>query len=159
MTFDRGLSIGLFFFSIWALYLSITIEKTAIHQTIGPEVFPIGISILFMFASVSLFVRSLRVKGERAGASELPEGVDKEDRKTQLLVLLGITVYVFALEPLGYVIATFLLCFYETAVFEARHWMRNVLSSAAFSIGVYVAFVYLLDVLLPKGPIERLLGL
>lgn len=159
MSFDRGLSIGLLFFSLWALYLSITIEKTAIRQTIGPEVFPIGISVLLMLASVVLFVRSLRVKEERAGASELPEGVEKEDRKTQLLVLLGVAVYVFTLEPLGYVMATFLLCFYETAVFEARHWMRNVLSGAAFSIGVYYVFVYLLNVLLPKGPIERLLGL
>lgn len=159
MTFDRGLSIGLFFFSLWALYLSITIEKTAIRQTIGPEVFPIGISIILMLASVGLFVRSFRVGEGRAGSPELPEGVEKEDRKTQLLVLLGIVVYIFALEPLGYVISTFLLCFYETAVFEARHWVRNILSSAGFSIGVYYVFVYILDVLLPTGPIERLLGL
>lgn len=159
MTFDRGLSIGLFFFSLWALYLSITIEKTAIRQTIGPEVFPIGISLLLTLAAVGLFVRSLRVKETRAGTSELPEGVEKEDRKTQLLVLLGVVLYVFALEPLGYVLATFLLCFYETAVFEARHWVRNLVSAGIFSVGVYYTFVYLLDVLLPQGPVERLLGL
>lgn len=151
MSFDRGLSIGLFFFSSWALYLSITMPKTAIRQTIGPEVFPIGLSLCLMLASVALFYRTLRVRAEKAGVGELPEGVDREDRKTQLLVVLGILVYIFALEPLGYILSTSILCIYEASVFEARYWLRNAVAGLAFTVGVYAVFVNLLDVMLPKG--------
>lgn len=150
MSFDRGLSIGLFLFSSWALYLSITMPKTAIRQTVGPEVFPIVISLCLMLVSVALFVKTTREKAASARRSELPEG-EREDRRTQALALLGIGVYVFAMEPLGYILATSLLCIYEAAVFETGHWVRNVLSGIGFGVVVYAIFVTFLDVLLPKG--------
>jgi len=150
MSFDRGLSIGLFLFSSWALYLSITMPKTAIRQTVGPEVFPIVISLCLMLVSVALFVKTTREKAASARRSELPEG-EREDRRTQALALIGIGVYVFAMEPLGYILATSLLCIYEAAVFETGHWVRNVLSGIGFGVVVYAIFVTFLDVLLPKG--------
>ncbi len=150
MSFDRGLSIGLFLFGSWALYLSITMPKTAIRQTVGPEVFPMVISVCIMLTAISLFVKTTREKSASARRSELPEGV-REDRRTQMLALLGIAVYVFAMEPLGYIVSTSLLCIYEAAVFETGHWVRNVLSGVGFSVFVYATFVNFLDVLLPKG--------
>ncbi len=150
MSFDRGLSIGLFLFGSWALYLSITMPKTAIRQTVGPEVFPIVLSVCIMLTAVALFLKTVREKAAGAPRSELPEGVG-EDRRTQLLALLGIGVYVFAMEPLGYIVSTSLLCIYEAAVFETGHWVRNVVSGVGFSVLVYVAFVNFLSVLLPKG--------
>ncbi len=150
MSFDRGLSIGLFVFASWALYLSITMPKTAIRQTVGPEVFPIIISACLMLSAVALFAKTLREKATRVRHSELPEGVG-EDRLTQALALLGIGVYIFAMEPLGYIVSTALLCIYETAVFEAGHWVRNVLSGVGFSVAVYAIFVNFLNVMLPKG--------
>lgn len=152
MSFDRGLSIGLFLFSSWALYLSITIPKTAIRQTVGPEVFPIIISICLMLTAITLFVKTMKEEAVRAHRSELPHGVG-EDRRTQVLALLGIGVYVFAMEPLGYIVSTALLCIYEAAVFETGHWVRNVLSGVGFSVVVYALFVNVLGVLLPRGPI------
>ncbi len=150
MSFDRGLSIGLFLFSSWALYLSITMPKTAIRQTVGPEVFPIVIAVCLMLTAVALFVKTTREQALRAHRSELAEG-EKEDRLTQGLALLGIGVYIFAMEPLGYVVSTSLLCIYEAAVFETGHWVRNVLSGIGFSVAVYAIFVNFLDVMLPKG--------
>ncbi|HEX2986951.1 MAG TPA: tripartite tricarboxylate transporter TctB family protein [Chloroflexota bacterium] len=150
MSFDRGLSIGLFLFSSWALYLSITMPKTAIRQTVGPEVFPIVISFCMILAAVALFVKTVREKATKVRHSELPEGVG-EDRLTQGLALLGIGVYIFAMEPLGYIVSTALLCIYETAVFETGHWVRNVASGVGFSVVVYATFVSFLDVMLPKG--------
>lgn len=150
MSFDRGLSIGLFFFGSWALYMSITMPKTAIRQTVGPEVFPIILSVCVMATAVALFVKTTREAPLHAHRSELPEGV-KEDRRTQVLALVGIGVYVFAMEPLGYIVSTALLCLYEAAVFESGHWVRNVLSSVGFSLAVYGIFVNFLNIVLPKG--------
>lgn len=151
MTFDRGLSIGLFFFSTLALYFSITMPTTAIRQTVGPQLFPMGIALCLMAASVALFFRTMRVAEDRAGAGELPEGVEREDRATQAAMLAGVAVYIFLLEPLGYIVATGLLCIYEAFVFDPSHRLRNILSGAAFSVGVYAIFVNVLDILLPKG--------
>lgn len=150
MSFDRGLSIGLFLFGSWALYLAITMPKTAIRQTVGPEVFPIILSVCVMAAAIGLFIKTTKEKPLKARRSELPEGV-KEDRRTQYLALLGIGVYVIALEPLGYILATAILTIYEAAVFESGHWVRNVLSGVFFSLGVYAVFVNFLNIVLPKG--------
>lgn len=151
MTFDRGLSIGLFLFSTLALYFSVNMPTTAIRQTVGPQLFPMGIALCLMAASALLFLRTLTGAVERAGAGELPEGVEREDRTTQLAMLAGIAVYIVLLEPLGYIVATGLLCIYEAFVFDPAHRLRNIASGAAFSLGVYVIFVNLLDILLPKG--------
>lgn len=150
MSFDRGLSVGLFLFSSWALYMAITMPKTAIRQTVGPEVFPIIISLCLMAVSVALFAKTRKEAPVRAQRTELPEG-EGEDRRTQALALLGIGVYVFAMEPLGYIVSTALLCIYEAAVFETGHWVRNVLSGVGFSLFVYGVFVNVLGVLLPRG--------
>lgn len=150
MSFDRGLSIGLFLFGSWALYLAITMPKTAIRQTVGPEVFPIILAVCVMAAAVALFIKTLKEAPLLTRRSELPEG-EKEDRRTQFLALLGIGVYVIALEPLGYILATAILTIYEAAVFEAGHWVRNVLSGIGFSLGVYAIFVNFLNIVLPRG--------
>ena len=151
MTFDRGLSIGLFLFSSWVLYLSITIPKTAIRQTVGPEVMPIGVAIALMLSSVALYFRSLRVEVAKPASATLPEGVEQEDRMTQGLVLLGIVAYMFLLEPLGFIVATSLFCIYEASMFEPGRWIRNSLSGVGFSVAVYALFVNFLEVLLPTG--------
>ncbi len=151
MTFDRGLSIGLFLFSGWVLYLSTTIPRTAIRQTVGPEVMTVGIGLCLMLASVALFIRTLRVGAVKSGLGIFPEGVEREDRVTQALILLGIVAYMFLLEPLGFIVATSLLCIYVATLFEARKWIRNVLVGVGFSVAVYAMFVNLLEVLLPTG--------
>ncbi len=151
MRFDRGVSIGLFLFSLWVVYLSVTIHKVAFRQVVGPEVMPIGIALALMVASVLLFRQTLVAHGANVTSGELTGKELKEDRSTQGLVILGIVVYIFALEPLGYVISTALLCIYETAVFEPKHWVRNILVGIAFAVVVYTIFVKFLAVLLPVG--------
>jgi len=150
MSFDRGASLGLFLFGAGALYLSMNIPKTAIRQTVGPEVMPAGIALALMLASVVLFIQSFGAQRATAQGGELPEGI-REDRRTQGLVLLGMAIYLVVFEPLGYVVSTALLCIYETAVFQTGHWVRNVLSGVGFAVVVYTIFVKLLEVLLPVG--------
>jgi len=151
VSFDRGVSIGLFLFCSWVLYLALNFKATAVRQVVGPEVIPIGIVLCLMAASVALFVRTLRSASVEGGQVVLPEGVQREDRKTQLLVILGILVYIFALEPLGYIVATTALCIYETAVLEAGHWVRTILSGVAYSVAIYTLFVRFLEIMLPVG--------
>jgi len=150
MGFDRGMSIGLFLFSCWTLYLSATMKLSAVRQIVNADIFPIIISVAMMASAVALFFKSMKEKPVKPHRSELKEG-ESEDRKTQILSMLGIVGYVFAMEPLGYIVSTALLTIYETAVFEAKHWVRNLLTGVGFAVGVYVIFVQVLGVLLPKG--------
>ncbi len=151
MSFDRGVSLGVFLFGAWVIYGSFHIPKTGMLQFVGPEVMPIGVGAALMVTAVALFVRTWRLKDVQVTTIELPEGVEREDRRTQILVFLGLAVYPFLLRPLGFIVATSLFCLYESTVFEARHWLRNVLASMGFSVGVYYLFVSILEVLLPVG--------
>lgn len=150
MSFDRVFSVVLFLFSAWVFYLSRTMKLSAVRQIVNADVFPTIIAVAMMAAAVALFLKSMREKPFKAKREELSEG-EGEDRKTQILAMLGIAVYVFAMEPLGYIVATALLTVYETAVFESKHWVRNILSGVGFAVGVYYIFVQILGVLLPKG--------
>ncbi len=154
MKFDRGTAIALFLLACGTLYLSLTMSKSAIRQTVGPEVFPAILSLLIMAGAVALFVRTFRLREVAGKVPSALEGVKDVDLRTQVLVILGMAVYIVVLEPLGYIIATALLCTYEAFMFDAKHWLRNVLSGLAFAVVVYFSFVNVLNVLLPKGILD-----
>jgi putative tricarboxylic transport membrane protein len=156
VTFDRGVAVGLFFFASAMLYSAVSMPRPLVRQIVGPEVLPILLMGLLAVASVALFIRNGPIKvSNSAPKGELAKLLETEsikvDHKTQALVVLGIAVYIVLFESLGYVISTALLCIYETAVFEAKHWVRNVLVGAGFSVAVYLLFVHILNVGLPKG--------
>jgi putative tricarboxylic transport membrane protein len=74
-------------------------------------------------------------------------------------VLVPIVVYVIGISLLGIYVASLLLIGY----FMRRYGKYGWAATAAVSIGVPLAFFLVFErwflVLLPKGPIERLLGM
>jgi putative tricarboxylic transport membrane protein len=151
MSFDRGVSVGLFVMAGWMIYMAISMPKAAFRQSVGPEVVPIGIALGLMLASVLLFRATLKAGTTNVATVDVPHQSIGEDRVTQLLVILGLVAYVIALEPLGYLVSTALLCIYEAAVFEPKHWVRNILSGVLFATVVYTLFTNVLEVMLPVG--------
>lgn len=147
MSVDRKTAIGIFVLSLGVLYLSINIPKTAIRQTVGPEVVPIGLSLALMISAAILYARPARA----VAAGSEPAEFEHEDRLPQALVLLGVVGYMFLLEPLGFIVATAGFCIYESTVLDPRRWIRNVLASIGFSLAVYAMFVNLLEIMLPVG--------
>lgn len=91
----------------------------------------------------------------------LMEHVSEEHREihwvTLWLGVAGLVAYALLLDPLGYIIATFLFILALAWVTGSRHWIRDILVGILFPTAVYFGFTELLGVRLPAGLLEAVL--
>jgi len=153
--FDRLVAIITVPVALFLIYTAATAPKSNIPQTLGPQAMPIGVLILIMVCAVFIFINesprknTAEPEADDESAPKISAGFDKY--KTVVLVVAGLLVYGFMLEPVGFIISTTLLVLYSARLFEKGKWVRNILSSLLFSLAVYYTFVNLLDVMLPSG--------
>ncbi|MBL8303698.1 MAG: tripartite tricarboxylate transporter TctB family protein [Ideonella sp.] len=122
----------------------------------GPRAgyFPFYIGLLLMASSGWILLRQLvRWRTDTAAFAHRPQ------LALVISVLVPIVVYVIGISLLGIYLASALLIGY----FMRRYGKYGWAATAAVSIGVPLAFFLVFErwflVLLPKGPIERLLGM
>ena len=135
----------------------VVIPKSAIHQVVGPAVFPRAVGFLMLLISVIYLTQQMRGMAKEAdekraaiiGADEKVE--TKADIKT-MLIMIGIMIaYAFLFEPLGYAVATFLSFMAGLLVLNRKHLLRDTIVGLIASFGMYFAFTILLRVQLPAG--------
>lgn len=143
--FDRYA--GVIFLLIGAAFIfeSRKISSSSYGSNVGPDIFPIGLGILLILLSIRLLFETTKYVGESNNNS-------KPDYKRFLLILVAAILYVLLLNTLGYVITTFLFLLFAFRVMEKGSWIKMILISAAFSIGVYYVFVKVLQGSLPGFP-------
>lgn len=112
----------------------------------GAGIFPILVGGLMVFASLSTIWEGWRTgTGEQL---ELPSGQDR----SRLLVLVGaMSVYVVGLPWLGQIVASTLFLISLMRVMSDVSWLRVITYSLVISITIYVVFVRLLNVPMPRG--------
>ena len=71
-----------------------------------------------------------------------------------ILVFAANTIYIAALESMGYLLCTFLLLCFLFQVYEKRKWGSIMGGAATLSLLTYVVFSRLLQLNLPKGLIR-----
>jgi putative tricarboxylic transport membrane protein len=115
----------------------------------GAGIFPIVVGVLMAFASLSTVWESWRTEaGEQL---EFPLGEDR----SRLFVLVGaLLVYVVGLPWLGQIAASTLFLISLIRVMSDVSWLRVITYSLGISITIYVVFVRLLNVLMPRGIID-----
>ena len=148
LTFDRFGSI--LFALIGAVFIveSRSISTSAYGSDVGPNLFPLGLGVLLILLSLRLFWETLKQKNAHTGASSS----DSLNYKRFLLILVATFLYVFLLETLGYVIATFLFLTFAFRVMGSASILKAAILSLVFSAGVYFLYVYLLKGTLPEFP-------
>lgn len=127
-------------------------EPSTSYSAVGPRFFPILIGIGMMLSGVWLGVQTWRK--QRAGATFAD--LEEMDWRTWGAAALVLLVYIFALAPLGYIIATSAFLFLEARVFGSKEWLRDAIVSVGISLVVYVFFNGLLKIGLPAGLLEIL---
>jgi len=142
--------------AVFLIIVELETPKANIPQAVGPEVMPIGILLLLIVNALALFVQTVYGKGKPpAAAAPTAAGASSESwvkkYKAVLLVLLGLIVYGFILVPIGFVLATTFLIIYEARLLQRGKWIRNAAVGFGVSVGVYLIFVKLLNVMLPAG--------
>ncbi len=121
----------------------------------GPQAgyFPFYLSvILFLASGFGLFV-TLR---ETSGAGETFVTRDQLRRVSQ--VFLPTLVFCFLTQWLGLYVASFLLIAGFMRTVGKIAWWKSVLTGLVFSLLMFVTFQIAFDVIMPKGPLEALLG-
>ncbi|MGH8878116.1 MAG: tripartite tricarboxylate transporter TctB family protein [Stackebrandtia sp.] len=68
-----------------------------------------------------------------------------------VLVVAALVVYVFALEPIGFIFATSLFFIAIAAIFGSRSWIRDSIVGILLSVGIYYLFTQALYLVLPSG--------
>jgi len=122
----------------------------------GPQsgYFPFYIGLILLASSGSVLVGALlKWRGDN------PVFAERSQLASVCAVLVPMTVYVAGIAWLGIYVASFLLI----AFFMRRHgkygWAGTATVSVAVPLVVYLVFERWFLVLLPKGPLEALLGL
>lgn len=115
-----------------------------------PGLMPLVASVFLLVISLIQVVISLRNTEEFDSVGE--------NWKRPAALVVGLFVYTFALDPLGYIIATFCLSILIMKILEPEAWVEPILVSIGLTTFSYVLFDRLLDVNLPEGPLAALLN-
>jgi putative tricarboxylic transport membrane protein len=94
------------------------------------------------------FIRSLRFRGREV------KQTSRVIRWKQLTsVILANIVYIFVLQPVGYLLSTFFLLCFLFQVHEKGRWVSAVAGAALTSLLSYLVFSRMLQLHLPRGVI------
>lgn len=126
-----------------AAYESAKLPFGTVHNP-GPGFFPWWTSAVIVFLALVLMVAALR-----SHSSHAEEGPGRIAKVFALLVVLA--VYTFLLEPLGYLLCTFLLVLFMLRATDPQRWAIALSMAAITAIGSYVVFAIWLSVPLPWG--------
>jgi putative tricarboxylic transport membrane protein len=72
-------------------------------------------------------------------------------------LIVGLFIYTFILDPVGYVIATLFLSVIILRILESKSWWKLSAISLASSVGSFILFDRILGVTLPLGLLKGLL--
>jgi putative tricarboxylic transport membrane protein len=121
----------------------------------GPKsgYFPFYLSLLL--GSASLFGLAKAVL-DRAGAGKT--FVNREQLRRVLQVFVPTLLFCLLTQWLGIYVASFLLIAGFMRWVGGIAWWKSLLTSLVFALAMFLTFDVAFDVIMPKGPIEALLG-
>lgn len=153
----RLLAVTLVGFSLIALYYAFQIRQGAGYSVIGTLFFPLVVVIGLVMFSLLLLLRTTSLFPDH----ELSEHAAAEEVTTHWptvgLTGLALLVYAFALNPLGYVVATSLFFPGVARILESRQPLRDAIIGVVLSVVIYVSFTRFLGVRLPAGILAGIL--
>jgi hypothetical protein len=121
----------------------------------GPKAgyFPFYLSVVLACASLYGFVAAWR---NRAGAGEA--FVSRDQLRRVLQVFVPTCLFCLFTQWLGIYVASFFMVAGFMRYIGRIAWWKSLLTSAVFTVAMFVTFDFAFDVIMPKGPIEALFG-
>jgi putative tricarboxylic transport membrane protein len=144
-TFDRSLSLVLVAVCSVFIFESTKMLKGSFGSTIGPGMLPMIMAIVLAILSLINFYQTFRVKNSNESKEKL--------QYKRFLILVGTSIlYCLLLEPIGYVISTFLFLTIAFQVMEKGKIMYSFIFSVVISMGIYFLYVDVMKGTLPGLP-------
>jgi putative tricarboxylic transport membrane protein len=142
---DTGVAALTLIFGAVAAYESAKLPFGTVRNP-GPGFFPWWTSVMLELLALILLFRALTL---RSPTSEKSSG-----RLAKVIALLiALCAYTFLLDPLGYLLSTFLLVLFMLRAMDAQRWAIALGMAAITSVGSYVVFAIWLSIPLPRGPL------
>lgn len=117
----------------------------------GPGFFPFYLALFFALFSLALILRSLKPEANDQSHGQ-PSARTARPGKV-VATLVGLILYTFALEWLGFLLATFGLMLFLFKAVDPLRWPAAVGAALATSLVSYVVFKMWLQVSFPAGPL------
>ena len=143
--FDRYASIVFIALGVSLFFYAQTLTTSSTGISIGPKELPLFLAVVLTLLGVINLLAALRSKpsAKKEGGLEYKK----------FLIILGLLlVYVFLLEPLGYVISTLLFLFAGFQTMEKGEYWKSALIAAVFAGGIYFIYVEVALGVLPGFP-------
>jgi len=146
---DRIVGFIILAFGAGYLLVAISMPSATIGDPLGHKTFPVILGGLMIFLGSSLLVKP----GRDTESSPLKRTF------ISVIVLAGLLgAYGYSLPIFGYPLGTFLFLFITSRLIGERSWIFGLLLSAGMSFGIYSLFTQILDIPLPLGVIQKLIG-
>jgi len=144
---DLWAAAGLTAFGIAAIVQARTLPFGTITRP-AAGFFPMCLAVALTVLAAAVFVRSLRQRGETTAATAAAAGGFARGAAT----LAALLVYAFALDAVGFGVATFLLITFLFRAIEPQRWIVALGGALLTVVVTHVVFRIWLGVRLPIGP-------
>lgn len=143
---------------VYTLVGAVSINVPTSAGSLGPRAFPYAVGVLLVVAGAGVVLSVLT--GHR-GSAEDGEDVDISQPIAWATVLQlsgAFLALILLVEPLGWPIAATVLFTGVSVALGARPWWRAAVIGAVLALVIHVGFTRGLDLFLPAGPLEGVLG-
>jgi putative tricarboxylic transport membrane protein len=159
---DLILGVAMLLFSGFYLYYAQQIQTRPklIPSYASARIMPTLLGILLAFLSVICIIQGLR-KLKTAADDAQKTKTSKGDLLTMVLTFAVIIGYTLIMPPLGFCLSTVIFLFLLMLILapaDKRNYLLFAIVALVFTALVFVAFRIGLQMLLPRGLIESLLG-
>jgi putative tricarboxylic transport membrane protein len=149
---------SLFLLGIFVAWDTSRMEIPQGSSIVSPQTFPYMVAAFTSFVGLGLILDVLRGNHGTPDGDEPGDPLIPVNYKTLLIVAAAIVLHVVLLQTAGYIVAA-TVCFSGVAYgFGSRKIFKDFLVSLAFSVIVYVSFTRGLNINLPSGFFEGMLG-
>jgi putative tricarboxylic transport membrane protein len=136
--------------------LQLSNNRTGVDP-LGPKPVPVFVGSLLILLAMLLAIAVARGSQGEAEAGEDIDLNQRVDLKTVLLLLGVFIANIVLIDLLGWVISGGLLFYGSAIALGSRHFIRDLVISAALSLGTFYGFAIGLGVGLPAGILQGIL--
>lgn len=149
--------VGVFFMALAAMLMIMAqmLPKSKVMD-IGPDFMPMVIGgVTFILAAILtiLSIKNFKMHAKELEHAEIPDC----DYKRVLSSIILVLIYVFILQPVGFIISTLIYLMLQMAVLspdderDAKHLIRLAIINVVFTLVVFFLFRYGFKIVLPAG--------